>query len=1017
MADLSRVTLAVLSGGAGTRMGLPKAWLQLNNRPILQHLHQSLAWPGPTLLVTVPARRQPPGYELFQSEVVDPVEQGPLRGILTALEHSTTSQTIIIPLDMPYLRIQHLQWFANSLEENSELLGLISQRSIDGKLQIEPLPLAARPTAKKIIAEQLQSPDHSLHALSHHPRFALKPAPSNWPPQIWTNLNYPTDLPNFDNQLSPDNNQTPPAQNIAPVFVMHQHEHDENNAPDQADTERPTDPEAHLATGVPGAQSPLETDGAHETKRHHVAAGFFSIYETAKFGLKEMGAKRTLHTLLKINQKDGFDCPSCAWPDPDDKRKIAEFCENGAKAVASEATKKKLTPEHFADLSISHMLQQSDYWLEQQGRITHPMHRKKGSDHYEPISWDAAFELIATEIRSLPTPDHAIFYTSGRASNEAAFLYGLFARQLGTNNLPDCSNMCHESSGAGLSKVIGIGKATIKHEDFALADSIFIIGQNPGTCHPRMLTELQKAVRNGCKLVSINPLFETGLRRFKNPQEPIQMLGPGTEIACLSLPIRINGDIALLKGIMKEMLEEDERTNGKVLAHDFIEHHTEGFEAFAKDLREEPWEKILENSGIPRDQIHEAAQIAIQSERMICSWAMGITQHKSGVANVQTIANFALLRGQIGRRGAGLCPMRGHSNVQGDRTVGIWEKMSDEFMKALGKKFNFSPPEKHGFDAVRSIEAMHNGKAKVFIALGGNFLSATPDTNYTSEALQRCTLTVQISTKLNRSHLITGEQALILPCLGRTELDFQKAGQQILSVEDTTGVVHLSRGVLPPASDQLRSEPAIIAGIAKTTLKEKTTVNWQALTDNYDLIRDHIEHVVPGFTQYNTRVRQPGGFYLPNPPRQGKFNTPSSRAHFTIHPIPQHDLSDGKLLLTTIRSHDQFNTTIYSENDRYRGISKGRRVVFLNVADIERLGLQKDQWVDLISHYESEIRRAERFKVVPYEIPLGCAAAYFPETNVLVPVRNTADQSNQPASKSIVISIEAANPNINVGLV
>jgi molybdopterin-dependent oxidoreductase alpha subunit len=496
------------------------------------------------------------------------------------------------------------------------------------------------------------------------------------------------------------------------------------------------------------------------------------------------------------------------------------------------------------------------------------------------------------------------------------------------------------------------------------------------------------------------------MRRFKNPQEPLNMLGLGTEIACLSLPVRVNGDVALLKGIMKEMLEEDQRPGGKVLAHDFIEHHTEGFDAFAKDLREESWEKVIQNSGISRDQIHEAAQIAIHSQRMICSWAMGITQHKNGVANVQTIVNFVLLRGQIGRRGAGICPMRGHSNVQGDRTVGIWEKMSDEFMKALGKEFNFSPPQKHGFDAVRSIEAMHNGKAKLFVALGGNFLSATPDTKYTSEALGRCTLTVQISTKLNRSHLITGKQALILPCLGRTEKDFQKSGQQILSVEDTTGVVHQSRGVLSPASDQLRSEPAIIGGIAQATLKEKTTVNWQGLIDNYDLIREHIEHVVPGFTQYNTRVRQPGGFYLPNAPRQGKFNTSSARAHFTVHPIPQHDLTGGKLLLTTVRSHDQFNTTIYSENDRYRGISKGRRVVFLNADDMKRLGIEKDQWVDLISHFESETRRAERFKAVPYEIPIGCAAAYFPETNVLVPVRDVADVSNQPASKSIIISIE-----------
>jgi molybdopterin-dependent oxidoreductase alpha subunit len=617
-------------------------------------------------------------------------------------------------------------------------------------------------------------------------------------------------------------------------------------------------------------------------------------------------------------------------------------------------------------------------------------------------------------LRSMTSPDEASFYTSGRASNEAAFMYGLFARQFGTNNLPDCSNMCHESSGTGLTEVIGFGKATVRIEDFANADAIFVIGQNPGTCHPRMLTELQKASRNGCKIVSINPLIESGLMRFKNPQEPFRLFGAGTEMACLFLPIRINGDVAVLKGIMKEMLEEDERTGGQVLAHDFLEHHTECFEEFARDIRNESWDRIVENSGISRELIHQAAEVAIKSERMICSWAMGITQHKNGVSNVQSIVNFALLRGQIGRRGAGICPVRGHSNVQGDRTVGIWEKMSPEFMAALGKEFRFSPPQKHGFDTVCTIEAMHQGKVKVFVGLGGNFLAATPDTNYTSEAIERCKLTVQISTKLNRGHLITGEESLILPCLGRTEADVQAAGPQFLSVEDTTGVVHMSRGTLPPASAFLKSEPAIIAGIAKATLAGNTTVDWDALVNNYDRIRDHIEHVVPGFTQYNARVRQPGGFYLPNGPQEGKFKTKSARAKFSVHQIPEHNLRDGQLLLTTIRSHDQFNTTIYGETDRYRGISKGRRVVFLNQGDMARLGLQKDQWVDLVSHFETETRRAERFKAIEYEIPLGCAAAYFPETNVLVPIRSVADKSNQPVSKSIVITIEptkAATPS------
>ncbi|MEO8214630.1 MAG: FdhF/YdeP family oxidoreductase, partial [Myxococcales bacterium] len=540
-------------------------------------------------------------------------------------------------------------------------------------------------------------------------------------------------------------------------------------------------------------------------------------------------------------------------------------------------------------------------------------------------------------------------------------------------------------------------------------------GQNPGTCHPRMLTELQKAVRNGCKIVSVNPLPETGLIRFKNPQEPLNLLGSGTPLACLFLQVRVNGDVALFKGIMKEMLEQDRQSGGKLLAHDFISHHTEGFGALAADLDTTSWEVIVEQSGVSREQINEAAEIALKSERMICCWAMGITQHKNGVANVQSIANFALMRGQIGRRGAGLCPVRGHSNVQGDRTVGIWEKMSDSFMQALGKEFNFTPPQKHGFDTVKTIQAMHQGKVKVFVAMGGNFLSASPDTHYTSEAMTRCALTVQISTKLNRNHLITGQQALLLPCLGRTERDRQTSGEQFVSVEDTTGVVHQSRGVLEPASPHLRSELAIVAGMAQATLGDRATVDWQRLVDDYDRVRDHIEHVVPGFAQYNRKVREPGGFYLPNAPREGTFPTPSGHAHFTVNALPEHRLTDGQLLLTTLRSHDQFNTTIYGENDRYRGVYGGRRVVFLNEQDIQARGLKKDQTVDLVSHHGSEQRRAAHFKVVPYPIPRGCAAAYYPETNVLVPVQSVADGSNQPASKSIVITLEPPSTAVAPG--
>ncbi|HVT06635.1 MAG TPA: FdhF/YdeP family oxidoreductase [Polyangia bacterium] len=782
---------------------------------------------------------------------------------------------------------------------------------------------------------------------------------------------------------------------------------DQNSAPGQADAEKPNPARADLVAGVAGAEPPVEARPAHAGERDRTAAGFTSIWETVHRGTHYMGVKRSLRTLLAINQKDGFDCPSCAWPDPDGPRKAAEFCENGAKAVASEAMTARADPAFFARHSIADLLEQSDLWMDQQGRLTHPLLRRAGGTHYEPIGWDDAFALVGRELNALASPDEASFYTSGRASNEAAFLYGLFARQFGTNNLPDCSNMCHESSGLGLTDTIGVGKATVKIEDFSYADSIFVIGQNPGTCHPRMLTELQKAARNGCKIVSVNPLPETGMIRFKNPQEPLSMLGAGTEIACLFLPVRVNGDVALLKGIMKEMLAADRASGGRKLAHDFIAHQTEGFDALVADLDAESWERIVADSGVSRELIKQAADIALESARMICCWAMGITQHRNGVANVQSIVNFALLRGQIGRRGAGLCPVRGHSNVQGDRTVGIWEKMSDAFLEALGHEFGFQPPRKHGFDTVRTIQAMFEGRVKVFVGLGGNFLSASPDTHYTSQAMARCRLTVQIATKLNRGHLITGQQALLLPCLGRTEKDVQASGEQFVTVEDTTGVVHASRGVLEPASPHLRSEPAIVAGLAAATLGARTTVDWKGLVADYDRIREHIEHVVPGFVQYNRRVREPGGFYLPNGPREGTFSTPSRRARFTVHPIPERTLAPGQLLLTTLRSHDQFNTTIYGEDDRYRGVFGGRRVVFLNAEDMQGMGIAKDQTVDLVSHHGVERRRAERFRAVPYAIPRGCAAAYYPETNVLVPLSDVADGSNQPVSKSIVITLEA----------
>ncbi|HEX3728139.1 MAG TPA: FdhF/YdeP family oxidoreductase [Pirellulales bacterium] len=635
-----------------------------------------------------------------------------------------------------------------------------------------------------------------------------------------------------------------------------------------------------------------------------------------------------------------------------------------------------------------------------------PMVLRSGSQHYEAITWPDAYRMIADELNGLASPDEALLYTSGRASNEAAFVYQLFARQFGTNNLPDCSNMCHESSGTGLTPTIGIGKGTVKLSDFDHADAIFIVGQNPGTNHPRMLTELEKAVKNGCKIISINPLPETGMIRFKHPQHASDMLGRGTPIACLFLPVRINGDVAALKGIMKEMLAIDEESGGKVFDYEFIRSKTSGYERFIADLKAASWDDLLTSSGLTRDSIRQAALIAAESKRMITCWAMGLTQHRNGVANVQTVVNFHLLRAQIGRVGAGVCPVRGHSNVQGDRTVGIWEKMSDKFRQGLAKEFNFSPPEKEGFDTVRGIQAMHEGKVKVFIGLGGNLLSAGPDTEYGADGFRRLTLSVMISTKLNRNHLITGRQALILPCLGRTERDQQAGGEQFVSCENSMGVVQESRGRLTPASPDLMSETAIICHIAHATLGSRTTVNWLKLCADYDRIRDHIEHVVPGFEDYNIRVRRPGGFYLPNAPRdKQEFHTSDGKAHFTVHEIPKLDLEPGQLVLTTIRSHDQFNTTIYGETDRYRGIYGGRRVVFMNSDDIKDLRLQSGQWVDLVSYFENQQRTVRRFRVVDYEIPRGCAAAYFPEANPLVALRHLAEGSNQPASKSIIIRV------------
>jgi molybdopterin-dependent oxidoreductase alpha subunit len=769
-------------------------------------------------------------------------------------------------------------------------------------------------------------------------------------------------------------------------------------------------------TSIARFETPEEFTGLKVTEPEHFAAGLPAIISTMKHTLSRMGVVRTLQTLKTMNQKDGFDCQSCAWADPDGERHFFEFCENGAKAVADEAMTNTISPEFFKKYSVAELSHKSDYWLNRQGRITHPMYLPKGATHYEPVSWKNAFQILAKELNALDTPDEAIFYTSGRASNEAAYLYQLFVRQFGTNNLPDCSNMCHESSGTALTESIGIGKGTVTLDDFNKCDLIIILGQNPGTNHPRMLTSLEQAKHNGAKILTINPLPEAGLlsvvnpnpQEYKNPLKfPLALLGnKGTPLSDLHLPVRINGDMAILKGMMKYMFEAERANPGTVLDKNFIEKDTAGFEEFKANLENSNWDDIVELSGISREMIEQAAALYMKSERVITCWAMGLTQHKNAVGTIQEIANLHFLRGNIGREGAGLCPVRGHSNVQGDRTVGIWERPREEFLKALDNEFNFTAPRKHGFDTVEAIKAMYVGRGKVFFALGGNFLSATPDTEYTAKALRRCKLTAQVITKLNRTALITGEQSLILPCLGRSEKDLQTSGEQFVSCENSMGVVQQSKGILEPASKHLRSESWIVAQLAKAVLKNKTTVDWDNLVADYDNIRDKIEKTIPGFDDYNKRVRQDGGFYLPNAPREGVFPTATNKANFTVHELPIHAILPDELVMMTIRTHDQFNTTIYGLDDRYRGIHNERRVILMNPEDVRERNLKSGQVVDLTSHFDDGIeRKANRFIVVPYDIPRRCTATYFPETNVLVPINSTADRSNTPVSKFVRITV------------
>lgn len=757
---------------------------------------------------------------------------------------------------------------------------------------------------------------------------------------------------------------------------------------------------------IPGAENPEKLTGLKKGNIKKVAAGIPAVVSALEKTIDEAGFQRGMKALFNLNKKGGFDCPSCAWPDPDDERSgIAEYCENGARAVAEEATAKKLTPAFFSRHSVQELGKLTDYEIGGKGRIAQPMFLPAGGTHYQPITWEAAFEKIGTELNRLDSPDEAVFYTSGRTSNEAAFLYQLFVREFGTNNLPDCSNMCHESSGTALGESLGIGKGSVTLNDFYQAEVIMILGQNPGTNHPRMLTALQKAKANGATIISINPLPETGLMGFSNPQTVSGVLGINPALTDIFLQVKINGDMALLKAIELLLWEKEEVNPGTVFDRHFIEENTQGYTDFIQDLQGYNAEQLAAQAGIPYAQVQEVAQVLAGKSKIIACWAMGLTQHKNAVDTIREVVNLLLLKGSIGKPGAGTCPVRGHSNVQGDRTMGIFERPTQKLLDSIEKNFHFPPPRKHGYDVVASIKAMHAGEAKVFFAMGGNFLSATPDTRFTAEALRQCRLTVHVSTKLNRSHLVHGREALILPCLGRSDKDMRNGENRFVSCENSMGVVQLSRGVLTPISDELLSEPEIVCRLAEATLGSRSRISWNKYMADYDLVRADIERTIPGFADYNERVRQPGGFYLPNCNRAGSFDTPSRKAHFHVAAPQMPELKDGELMMMTIRSHDQFNTTVYGLNDRYRGIYNERRVIMMNAKDMHERNLKNGDLVDLHNEHGGVARVAHKFVVVEYPIPEQCTATYFPETNVLVPITSVAEKSNTPTSKMVALTV------------
>lgn len=799
-----------------------------------------------------------------------------------------------------------------------------------------------------------------------------------------------------------------------------------------------------MATKAP--KSDIDETRVHVTPPKKVAVGVPAVLHALKIANEQMGIVRSVQTLAQVNQKDGFDCPGCAWPE-EDKRHVAEFCENGAKAVAEEATLRRVDPAFFQEHSIDELRGHDDWWLGQQGRLTHPMILGEGATHYRPLSWDDALRAVADEIAAVDDPDETVFYTSGRTSNEAAFLYQLLVRGIGTNNLPDCSNMCHESSGSALTETIGIGKGTVSIEDVHEADLLIVAGQNPGTNHPRMLSALEKAKQRGARVIAVNPLPEAGLMRFENPQTPRGVAFGGTKIADRFVQIRSGGDQALFQAIGKHLLEVEERDGG-VLDHAFLDAHTSGFDAYRDAMARADWASLTEATGMPEATLREIGDEVRASKATIVCWAMGLTQHKHSVPTLRDVVNVLLLQGNIGRPGAGVCPVRGHSNVQGDRTVGIYEKPSEAFLEALDREFAFTAPRAHGFDTVEAIRAMRDGRVRVFMGMGGNFVSATPDTAVVEAAMARVNLTVHVSTKLNRSHVVTGRRAIILPTLGRTDRDRRGGAEQRVTVEDSMGAVHASRGRLAPPAEDMLSEVAIVARLCAHLFAEGTSpedapvshdgdaerglpeygkveaerrtpgstnsprADWAALETDYSLIRSHIARVIPGFEDYDARIQKGRTFFLPNGPRdERRFATADGKARFTANPLEYPVIPPGRLLLQTLRSHDQYNTTIYGKDDRYRGIHDGRRVVLVNADDVVQLGFVEGEIVDLVSEWTRsdgsvEERRAEEFRIVPYSTPRGNAAAYYPETNVLVPLDSVADVSGTPTSKSVIVRLE-----------